>query len=688
MKQSFSQSRAILKRAWPLFCTARAMSSTYQKYHRQSSKYVHATSRGHEAVQIALGLHCCKQDYLFPYYRDDALLLAVGLKPKDLISQLLAKASDPYSIGRTYYAHSSVNQESLPKIPHQSSGTGMQAIPATGAAMGIQYMERQGLSGDGKPVVVCSLGDGALNEGEVSEALQYCELKQLPILFLIQNNSWSLSAKASEIRCSDIKTFLSGVPGIRYYHVDGSDFSQCYDTFEQAVGHIRSTRSPVIVQADVSLLGDHTSSIPAKRYRDDLSQNMEDPFDRLKSELIAGGESLVSLDQDRQNCSAGIEKIFLEIVDLPEPDISTVEQHVFSTLENPKPIHITKPVPDNKKFMIEYGLLAMRNLMQRHPECLIYGQDVGGRLGGVFGATASLEQEFGNHRVFNMPIQEALTIGSTVGLSAVGCRPIVEIQFADYLWLGLNQLFSELSRSCYLTAGKWPVSAVIRVAIGAYDNNGPYHSSSIEAILTNIVGIKVVYPSCGRDLYGLIQAAYYDPNPVVILEHKALYWAQGEQFELVKGCSDKPWSAVSIGKSRLLKKASSRDKKVCIVTWGMGVHLSWLASKYFTNEVEILDLRTLSPIDEEGVFSSVKKCGRCIIVTEEPKNHSFAQTLAGRIQEYCFDDLECGINVIGALDIPAIPLNEHLEKAALPDVSSIVDSINMQLGIKPNLTQN
>ncbi len=679
MKQPFAQSRAILKKTWSLFCTARAMSSTYRKYHRQSSKYVHATSRGHEAVQIALGLHCCKQDYLFPYYRDDALLLAVGLKPKDLISQLLAKASDPYSIGRTYYAHSSVNQESLPKIPHQSSGTGMQAIPATGAAMGIQYMEKQGLSGDGNPVVVCSLGDGALNEGEVSEALQYCELKQLPILFLIQNNHWSLSAKASEIRCSDIKTFLSGVPNIRYYHIDGNDFSQCYDSFEQAIGHVRSTRSPVVVQADVTLLGDHTSSIPAKRYRDDLSPDVEDPFDRFKSELIDSGELLESLDKTYQNCEKDIEKIFLDIADHPEPKVSSIEQYVFSSVDVSTPAHVEKSVPDSKQFMIEYGLLALRDLMQRHPECLIFGQDVGGRLGGVFGATASLEQEFGSHRAFNMPIQEALTIGSTVGLSAVGCRPIVEIQFADYLWLGLNQLFSELSRSCYLTAGKWPVSAVIRVAIGAYDNNGPYHSSSIEAILTNIVGVKVVYPSCGRDLYGLILAAYYDPNPVVILEHKALYWAQGEHFELVNDSQCELKMDFSIGKSKLVKKADSASQKVCVITWGMGVHLSWQAAKKFTNEVEILDLRTLSPIDEKAIYASVRKCGRCIILTEEAKNHSFAQSLAGRVQENCFSDLVCGIKVIGALDIPAIPLNETLEKAALPDVSCLTKAINLLL---------
>lgn len=706
MKQSFTQNISILKKAWSLFCTTRAMSTIYQKYHSLSSKYVYATSRGHEAVQIALGLHCGAQDYLFPYYRDDALLLTVGLQPKDLISQLLAKASDPYSMGRTYYAHCSVKQDSLPKIPHQSSGTGMQAIPATGAAMGIQYLEKLGLKKsdmsidknpiDKKSIVVCSLGDGALNEGEVSEALQYCELKQLPILFLIQNNNWSLSAKTEEIRGSDIKTFLSGVPGISYYHVDGSDFSQCYDVFESVINDMRINRTPVVIQADVPLLGDHTSSIPAKRYRDDLFLDGDDPFDNLKHALIMAGELPEDLEQICQNHEIDIEKIFLEVASDEEPNIASLDHYVFSNAKNstlspalispliPTSKKTAKAIPDNKQFMIEYGLLAMRDLMQKHPECLVYGQDVGGRLGGVFGATASLQQEFGSHRVFNMPIQEALTVGSTVGLSAVGCRPIVEIQFADYLWLGLNQLFSELSRSCYLTAGKWPVSAVIRVAIGAYDNHGPYHSSSIEAILTNIVGIKVVYPSCGRDLYGLIQSAYYDPNPVVILEHKAIYWAQGEHFELVNKPADRLENSVfenstPIGKSSLVKIANSLSEKVCIITWGMGVHLSWQASKSFADEVEILDLRTLSPIDEQAIYASVRKCGRCMIVTEEPKNHSFAQTLAGRIQGHCFNDLVCAIEVIGALDIPAIPLNENLEKAALPDVDSIVQAIRLLL---------
>lgn len=679
----------VLQKAWSLFCTARAMSVTYKKHRPLSSKYVFATSQGHEAVQIALGLHCQPDDYLFPYYRDDALLLAVGLTPKDMMAQLLAKATDPYSMGRNYYAHSPINQAGIPKIPHQSSGTGMQAIPATGAAMGLQYIEKQGLSDDRAPVVVCSLGDGALSEGEVSEALQYAELKQLPILFLIQNNQWSLSAKTTEIRGSNIETFLAGVPGIRYDAVDGNNFTDCYTVLGQSMEYVRNNRAPAVVHADVRLLDDHTSLIPAKRYRDDLCADADilDPFVHLRNELIVADESEGSLDRVYQALISEIEKIFLNLAGQPEPDIETVEDYVFAELETDQSSSVAISIPEKKQFMLEYGLLAMRDLLSKHPECLIFGQDVGGRLGGVFGATASLEQEFGSHRVFNMPIQEALTVGSTVGLSAVGCRPIVEIQFADYLWLGLNQLFSELSRSCYLSAGKWPVSAVIRVAIGAYDVNGPYHSSSIEAILTNIVGIKVVYPSSGPDLYGLLHAAYEDPNPVIVLEHKALYWSKGESFELVNGflgdCfnSSAGNSDIAIGKAKLIKTASvvHEHSKVCIITWGMGVHLAWQAAKSFADEVEILDLRTLSPLDEAAVFASVRKCRRCLIVTEEAKNHSFAQNLAGRIQASCFADLICGIQVLGALNIPAIPLNEQLEKAALPSVNDVIDAVQQLL---------
>src|SRR5882672_6438378 len=224
--------------------------------------------------------------------------------------------------------------------------------------------------------------------------------------------------------------------------------------------------------------------------------------------------------------------------------------------------------------MVDAALHAVDEILKKHPEALFYGQDVGKRLGGVFREAATLSQQFGEHRVFNTPIQEAFIVGSTVGMSAVGLKPIVEVQFADYIWPGLNQLFTEVSRSCYLTQGKWPVSCIIRVPIGAYGSGGPYHSTSVESVLTNIRGIKIAYPSTGADLKGLIKSAYYDPNPCIILEHKGLYWSKIKGTEEAKTIEPAEDYVLPFGKARMVQQGTvvSGQSSVSVVTYGMGVY--------------------------------------------------------------------------------------------------------------------
>ena len=323
--------------------------------------------------------------------------------------------------------------------------------------------------------------------------------------------------------------------------------------------------------------------------------------------------------------------------------------------------------------MVDCALFAVQELMAKHKECLLYGQDVGGRLGGVFREAATLAEKFGDDRVFNTPIQEAFIIGSTVGMSAAGCKPIVEVQFADYIWPGLNQLFTEVSRSCYLSNGKWPVSCIIRVPIGAYGSGGPYHSSSVESVLTNIRGIKICYPSTGADLKGLMKAAYYDPNPVVMLEHKGLYWSKIKGTEEARTIEPSEDYILPFGKARMVQEANATSDKnsLTVITYGMGVYWSRNASKQFPGQVEIIDLRTLVPLDEEAIFNSVKKHHKCLVVTEEPYNNSFAQALAGRIQKQCFHHLDAPVEVIGAENLPAIPLNTILEKTMLPNAEKV-----------------
>jgi 2-oxoisovalerate dehydrogenase E1 component len=260
-------------------------------------------------------------------------------------------------------------------------------------------------------------------------------------------------------------------------------------------------------------------------------------------------------------------------------------------------------------------------------------------------------------------------------MSAVGLKPIVEVQFADYIWPGLNQLFTEVSRSCYLSNGKWPVSMILRVPIGAYGSGGPYHSSSVESVLTNIRGIKIAYPSNGADLKGLMKAAYYDPNPVVILEHKGLYWSKVPGTQGATSVEPAENYVLPFGKAWILQEIWKQEdvETLTVVCYGMGVHWAYNASSELgmRDQIEIIDLRTLFPLDEETIMKSVKKTGKCLVVTEEPSNNSFARALSGKIQEECFKFLDAPVMVIGSENMPAIPLNATLEQTMIPSTEKV-----------------
>jgi 2-oxoisovalerate dehydrogenase E1 component len=706
-------SKDLLKKAFKHLCTAKAMSELYEANFKQVSKYVHATSRGHEAIQIALGMQLLPQDYAFPYYRDDAMLLSFGLKPYDLMLQLLAKKDDPFSGGRTYYAHPSLRDFDKPKIPHQSSATGMQAIPATGVAMGFNYREggnlfkeeneatkKSILEGDefsndydasvhsvdsllrgNAPIVFCSLGDASVTEGEVSEAFQMAVLKKLPILYLVQDNEWDISANAAEIRAQDAFEYAKGFKGLEAITIDGANFIESYEALEKVIATIRTERRPFLVHAKVPLLNHHTSGVRMEWYRDDLEEaRSRDPYPVLKQQLLDHGFSNDDLETIEKECHTAVESdnnLALKAADPKPEDLFT---HDFA----PTPITEEKgersPKGAEKVVMVDCALFAVEELMRKHKECLLYGQDVGGRLGGVFREAATLAQKFGDERVFNTPIQEAFIVGSTVGMSAVGLKPIVEVQFADYIWPGLNQLFTEVSRSCYLSNGKWPVSMILRVPIGAYGSGGPYHSSSVESIVTNIRGIKVAYPSNGADLKGLMKAAYYDPNPVVILEHKGLYWSKVPGTKGATSVEPAEDYVLPLGKAWVLQEIWKQDEKetITIVTYGMGVHWAYNASgeMEMRDQIEIIDLRTLFPLDEETIMKSVKKTGKCLVVTEEPSNNSFARALAGKIQEECFKFLDAPVMTIGSENMPAIPLNSILEETMIPSTEKVIQKIN------------
>ena len=678
---------ATLLKAFELMCSAKSMSVLYEENKEVTAKYVHATSRGHEAIQLAVGLQLKPQDYLSCYYRDDSILLGIGITPYELMLQLLAKREDIFSGGRLYYSHPSLNRDNMPKIPMQSSATGMQAIPATGLAMGIQYKEKQGLHDKNvkdAPVVVCSFGDASITEGEVAEAFQMAVLKQLPILYLVQDNEWDISAHASEIKAQDASEYAKGFKGLEVRTIDGTDFMRSYKTVNEMLHIIRTERRPMLLHAKVPLLNHHTSGVRKEWYRHDLEEAAKrDPFPRLKNQLIVEGIDIHHLKSIEEKAEIKVKADYQKALLAPDPTPEDLFKHDFAPTPITEENGERSPAGKDKTVMVDSALFAIRELMEKHPECLLYGQDVGARLGGVFREAATLAQKFGDNRVFNTPIMEAFIIGSTVGMSVAGLKPIVEVQFADYIWPGLNQLFTEVSRSCYLSNGKWPISCIIRVPIGAYGSGGPYHSSSVESVLLNIRGIKICYPSTGADLKGLMKAAYYDPNPIIMLEHKGLYWSKIKGTEDAKTVEPDEDYIIPLGKGRVVIEASQtnieKGKSALVITYGMGVYWAQAAAANFDQQIEIIDLRTLFPLDEALILEKVKVHNKVMILTEEPVNNGFAQALAGKIQQLCFKFLDAPIEVVGAENMPAIPLNATLEFTMLPNAEKVKERLEKLL---------
>ena len=681
----------VLLTAYKAMCFVHHMAETYES-NRSICKYVHSTSRGHEAIQLAAAYQLQSQDYLSPYYRDEAMLLGIGFTPFELMLQLLAKKDDIFTGGREYYSHPNYLGSDKPTIIHQSSATGMQVIPTTGIAQGIQYWETNDISklkkgeNDNLPVVLCSLGDASITEGEVSEAFQFAVLKQLPIIYLVEDNNWGISVSAGEARTMNAFEFAGGFKGMNRLQVDGSDFEASLAVMKQVFAAVRKSRGPWLVHAQVPLLGHHTSGVRKEFYRsaEDWEKHAAHcPRLKLRKKLLAYGHNEDELLQIEENARQVIANDFAMAVDAPEPMPTTVQEHVFVSSPVTEEKGTRAPAGAGRIMMVDAALFAIRELMEDHPEAVLYGQDVGRRLGGVFREAATLAEKFGDSRVFNTAIQEAYIVGSAAGMNAVGLKPIVEVQFADYIYPAFNQLVTEISKSCYLSCGKFPVSMILRVPTGAYGGGGPYHSGCVETTLLSVKGIKVVYPSNAADMKGLMKAAYYDGNPVVMLEHKGLYWSKVPGTAEARTPEPSRDYIIPLGKANIVEHASDKaiegGESCVVITYGMGVYWAKAAAKRFDRQVEIVDLRTLFPLDEVFIFQRVNVHGKCLVVTEEQQNNSFAEALAGRISKNCFRQLDAPVDVIGALNLPAVPMNTILEQAMLPDAEKVSDRIQRLL---------
>ena len=655
---------------------ARAMAAIYEQ-NRAVCKYVHSVSTGHETIQLATAFQLEPQDFVSPYYRDESMLLGLGFSPELLMRQLLAKGNDIFTGGKAYYTHPNYRGKDKPTIIHQSSATGMQAIPTTGIAQGISFLEAKGKLEE-KPLVLCSFGDASITEGEVSEAFQVAVLKKLPIIYLVQDNEWGISVSSEEARNMDAFQYAGGFAGMERINIDGSDFEQSYHCMEQVFQYVRKFRRPYLVHARVPLLTHHTSGVRMEAYRsqDNLSKHrLSDPYPVLKRQLQGRGITQEYIEEMEREAAKLVAADFEKAKAAPDPLPVSAGENIFV----PTPVLTEsgeRSPADGKKIpMVDAVLYALREMLEDYPEAILYGQDIGRRLGGVFRETATLAVQFGDDRVFNTAIQEAWLIGSTAGMCATGLKPVVEIQFGDYIFPGFNQLVTEISKSCYLSNGRFPIQTLIRVPVGAYLGGGPYHSSSIETTLLSIKGLKIVYPSNAADMKGLMKAAFLDPNPVIMLEHKGLYWSKVEGTEEAKAVEPSRDYIIPLGKAAVALSASedkvNAGESVALITYGMGVYWAKAAARKFPGQIEIIDLRCLFPLDEDLVFETVRRHGKCLVLTEEPQNNSFAEALAGRISKACFTLLDAAVEVLGALNVPAIPMNIILEHEVLPSAEKV-----------------
>ncbi len=623
----------------------------------------HLAVSGHEMIGAAAASSLIPgTDWAFPYYRDRAFAIGLGCSIQDLLAAFLTRDTPHHSGGRMMPEHFS--QVDL-RIPCQSSCVGSQFLQAVGVA------KSAALRG-AKEVVYVSGGDGSTSQGDFHEMLNFSCIHKLPLICVIQDNGWAISVPIQEQTAGQaIGKIGKGYEGLAVFEIDGCDYLQSIAALDAAVAKARSGQGPSLVVAKVPRIAPHSSSDDPKKYKCETTLNEEktrDPIPRFEQWVLGQGLlTPVELDALRTRLHHQIEEASIAADLLPFPPRSSAEDRVFKPFE----ISETPSSAQGEPIVIMDALNhALIEEMERDPGVIVFGQDVAHGKGGVFGITRTLTDRFGKHRCFNTPLAESTIVGLAIGLSFDGIhKPVAEIQFADYSWTGMNQLFNELASIHYRSNGQWNCPVVIRMPYGGYIQGGPYHSQSIEAFLSHCPGLKVVIPSNAADAKRLLKTAIRDPNPVVFLEHKALY----RQRLFCARPEPGPDELLPFGKAHIVREGTD----VTYVGWGMTVAFGNEAAEQLSKEdisVEVIDLRTLVPLDFATVLASIKKTGKLIIAHEAPRNCGFGAELAARAAEEAFLFLDapvqrtCGKNCV-------VPYCKELEDVVLPQKKDIENGI-------------
>jgi 2-oxoisovalerate dehydrogenase E1 component len=661
---------ATLIEAYRTMFTARKIDDKILTMLRQGKVFFHIGGSGHEAVQVATAMALTPgHDWAYPYYRDLPFSLAFGYTVEEVFLEALHRANGPSSGGFAMPFHWGHKKW---RIVSQSSPTGTQYLQAVGTALGAV---REGTD----EVVYVSSGEGSTSEGEFHEAINWAARERLPVIFLIQDNRYAISVPVREqTAAQSVYHLVSGYEGLNRYEVDGCDFSASHKVATEAVGKARRGEGPSLILAHTVRLLAHSSSDDQRKYRteEELQKDRSrDPLPRMEEQLLANG----SLTRE------GITKIQEEVLDRinraaeraeeePQQDPANLLRHVYSQrVEIPKEGFVEPSHSGKTIVMVDAINHALAEEMKHNPKMLIYGEDVAGDKGGVFTATKGLTATFGRERVFNSPLAEASIVGTALGLAVRGFKPVVEIQFGDYIWPAFMQLRDEVAMLRFRSFDQWSCPLVVRVAVGGYIHGGLYHSQSIDGFFTHIPGLRVVFPSNAADAKALLKTACRSDDPVIFCEHKGLYRASyaaenepGEEYCLPFG----------------LAKTVQEGNDVTLITWGMMVQRSLEASRTLAEEgvgVEVIDLRTLNPIDFDAVLKSVKKTGKVLIVHEDTLTGGFGAEIAARIGSEAFRYLDAPIGRVAAKDAP-VPYGPTLENAMLPQTRDILSALQQLSG--------
>jgi 2-oxoisovalerate dehydrogenase E1 component len=626
-----------------------------------------ASSRGHEVTQAGIAsLLNPGHDWFFTYYRSKATVVGVGLPLKDIFLGMLGREDDPNSGGRNMPEHFSSRALNLVS---QTACTASQYLPAVGAAKAVKA--------EGKNAVVyVESGEGATSEGEFFEALNWAARESLPVLFVVQNNGYAISVPQRTQTVSSVQRIAEGF-GLHAIEIDGTSFEQIYEVVPDLIESIRNGFGPVLIEAKVVRIDPHSSSDDHRKYRshEDIRRAAEmDPI--LQMELRLMDEDILSpaeIERLRQEVKAEVDQAAEWADAQPEPSGRNLMSHISAVVPNESrtnrsPNYISQE-PITFIDAINHGL---REELQRNLKIVMWGEDIADPKGGVFGVTRGLADGFGD-RVVNSPLAEASIVGVAGGMAIAGYKPVVEIQFADYLWPAAMQLRDEIPTVRWRSNGAWTCPVVVRIAVGGYIKGGPWHSTCVESFFSHIPGWTVVFPSCAEDAKGLIKAAARSEDPVIFLEHKGLY--RRIQAKSLEPDAD---YIVPFGRGRVWREGTDAT----IVTWGSTVYHALEVAHRLEREgksIEVLDLRSIVPLDEEVIYNSVRKTNRVVIAHEDSLMAGFGAEVAARIAANCIDALDAPVLRVAARDsfVPSAPA---LEAMILPSANDLGIAVEQVLG--------